>query len=105
MEITSSVQFRDGKFVNTRCFTVDVSDLVNAKASLRHKDEQLRQVLDALPAAVYTTDPKGKITYYNRAAAELAGREPEVGKDDGASLSAFIRLTARCCPTTNARWP
>jgi PAS domain S-box-containing protein len=38
-------------------------------------------VLDALPAAIYTTDAEGTLTYFNRAAAELAGREPEVGKD------------------------
>lgn len=82
VEITSSVQFRDGKFINTRCFTVDVSDRIRAQAQLRHEDEHLRQVLDALPAAVYTTDAKGTITYYNRAAAELAGREPEIGKDE-----------------------
>src|SRR4051794_34164144 len=82
VEITSSVNFQDGKFVNTRCFSVDVTELVNARAEVRRKDEQLRQVLDALPAAVYTTDAKGTITYYNRAAAELAGREPEIGKDE-----------------------
>ena len=40
-----------------------------------------RQVLDALPAAVYTTDKHGRITYYNRAAVELAGREPVIGSD------------------------
>jgi len=82
VEITSSVNFQDGKFVNTRCFSVDVTELVNARAEVRRKDEQLRQVLDALPAAVYTTDANGTITYYNRAAAELAGREPEIGKDE-----------------------
>ncbi len=27
------------------------------------------------------TDPAGMITYFNRAAAELAGREPAIGKD------------------------
>lgn len=41
-----------------------------------------RQVLEALPAAVYTTDRNGRITYYNRAAVELAGREPVVGSDE-----------------------
>ena len=82
VEITSSAQFRDGKFVNTRCFTLDVTDLVQMRAEARRKDEQLRQILDALPAAVYTTDAAGKITYFNRAAVELAGREPTVGKDD-----------------------
>jgi PAS domain S-box-containing protein len=33
-------------------------------------------LLDALPAAVYTTDPAGRITYYNDAAAELWGHRP-----------------------------
>jgi PAS domain S-box-containing protein len=41
-----------------------------------------RTVLDALPVAVYTTDAEGRITYFNRAAAELAGREPQLGIDE-----------------------
>ena len=41
-----------------------------------------RAVLDALPAAVYTTDAEGRVTYYNQAAANLAGREPELGTDE-----------------------
>jgi PAS domain S-box-containing protein len=40
-----------------------------------------RSILDALPAAVYTTDTEGTLTYYNRAAAEFAGREPRIGLD------------------------
>jgi PAS domain S-box-containing protein len=82
VEITSSVQFRDGKFINTRCFTVDVSALRHAQDRLRQREFEFEQVLDALPAAVYTTDADGKITYYNRAAIELAGRRPELHKDE-----------------------
>ncbi len=37
------------------------------------------QLLDALPAAVYTTDAEGNITYYNDAAAGLWGRRPALG--------------------------
>lgn len=40
-----------------------------------------RDILDSLPAAVYTTDAEGTLTYFNRAAAELAGREPRLGVD------------------------
>jgi len=36
-------------------------------------------LLDALPVAVYMTDPDGYITYYNEAAAELWGCRPEIG--------------------------
>ena len=33
VEITSSVQFRDGKFLNTRCFTMDVTERERARDS------------------------------------------------------------------------
>ena len=82
VEITSNGQFRDGQFVQTRCFTVDVTDLAHAREELTRKDNQFQQILDGLPVAVYTTDRFGKITYYNRAAVEFAGREPEIGKDE-----------------------
>jgi PAS domain S-box-containing protein len=38
-------------------------------------------LLEALGVAVYTTDAKGIITFYNEAAAELWGRRPQIGKD------------------------
>jgi PAS domain S-box-containing protein len=82
VEITSSAQFKNGRFVNTRCFTMDVTQLHEAREEVRRKDEHFRQLLEALPAAVYTTDSNGKITYFNRFAAELAGRDPEIGKDE-----------------------
>ncbi|TPI74627.1 PAS domain S-box protein [Mesorhizobium sp. B2-8-9] len=81
VEITSSGHFRDGKLINTRCFTVDVSDLELTRSELRRKESTYHQILDALPVAIYTTDADGTITYYNRAAADLAGRKPELGKD------------------------
>jgi PAS domain S-box-containing protein len=40
------------------------------------------QLLDALPAAIYTTDAGGRITYYNDAAAELWGQRPVLGADE-----------------------
>ena len=82
VEITSSVQFRNGEFVHTRCFTVDVTELRRAHALEKDKDAEMRQILDALPAAVYMTDAQGKITYYNRTAVEFAGREPVLGVDE-----------------------
>jgi PAS domain S-box-containing protein len=74
VRITSSGLFRDGKFIQTRCFTTDVTDQVRA-------EQRFQQVLDALPAAVYTTDAQGYVTYFNEPAAELAGRRPRVGVD------------------------
>ena len=47
-----------------------------------HEDERhLRDLIEALPAAIYTTDAEGWVTFYNQAAVALAGRRPEVGRD------------------------
>jgi PAS domain S-box-containing protein len=40
------------------------------------------ELLQALPAAVYTTDAAGHITFFNEAAAELWGCRPELGKSE-----------------------
>ncbi|HKM72647.1 MAG TPA: PAS domain S-box protein, partial [Stellaceae bacterium] len=40
-----------------------------------------RDLLDALPAAIYTTDAAGRITFFNQAAIEFSGRTPEIGSD------------------------
>jgi PAS domain S-box-containing protein len=81
VEITSSVHFEDDKFLHTRCFTTDVTELRQAQAALRAKDDQIKRILEALPAAVYTTDKDGYITYFNPAAEAFAGRTPVLGSD------------------------
>jgi PAS domain S-box-containing protein len=82
VQISSNVQFCDGEFVHTRCVTVDVTAQGKLDAALRESERRFRDLLGALPAAVYTTDADGRITYYNQAAVELAGREPTLGSDE-----------------------
>lgn len=40
-----------------------------------------RKMMEALPVAVFTTDREGRLTWFNPPAAELSGREPELGSD------------------------
>lgn len=82
VEVSSTGYFKDGQLVHTRCFTVDVTPLKSAEQAFDEQQSRFHQVLDALPVAVYTTDAKGTITYYNQAAAALAGREPKIGQDE-----------------------
>ena len=58
----------------------NISDIVFANGI---EEEELlnHPVLKALPVAIYTCDANGYIRMYNRAAAELWGREPEPGKE------------------------
>jgi PAS domain S-box-containing protein len=53
-----------------------------AMSSLRQGDWRSSQLLEALPAAVYTTDASGRITFYNAAASALWGCSPELGKSE-----------------------
>jgi PAS domain S-box-containing protein len=43
-------------------------------------EKQFRDLLQALPAAIYTTDADGRITFFNRACVEFAGRTPKIGE-------------------------
>lgn len=40
---------------------------------------RLWEMFDVLPAAIYTADAEGRITFFNRAAADLWGATPEIG--------------------------
>lgn len=40
-----------------------------------------RDILEDLPAAIYTTDADGRITYFNKACVEFSGRTPVIGDD------------------------
>jgi PAS domain S-box-containing protein len=59
----------------------NVEEVLNGLAPMLVGDTQSAQILDALPVAVYATDPQGRITYYNQAAADLWGHEPSLGRD------------------------
>jgi two-component system sensor kinase FixL len=41
-------------------------------------DAQFRRVLEVMPAAAYTCDADGLITYFNQRAVEVWGQEPKV---------------------------
>jgi PAS domain S-box-containing protein len=52
----------------------------------------IQDILEALPEAVYTTDATGRITFYNKAAAEMWGVRPEIG-------------TSEFCGSWKLSWP
>jgi PAS domain S-box-containing protein len=50
--------------------------------ALRGRELLFGELLEALPAAVYTTDTEGRITFFNEAAVDFWGRRPELGKNE-----------------------
>ena len=61
---------------------VSLEEPLRAQATLRERERRFRELLGALPVAVYTTDADGRITYYNEAATALWGRRPTLGTSE-----------------------
>ncbi|SDG27239.1 PAS domain-containing sensor histidine kinase [Chitinophaga filiformis] len=78
--INSSVYREDGKFIHTRCFTVDITAQKQLYTALEKSEMRYRELVQRLQAPLYTTDADGRIQLYNEAASKLWGQEPEVGK-------------------------
>ena len=72
--------------VSTLVLTALFAELKRNNELLRNKEEGFRRLLEALPAAIQTTDTAGRITYCNQAAVDLWGARPQLGTDTRHSL-------------------
>jgi PAS domain S-box-containing protein len=61
---------------------IPIANRLREQATLRERERRFSELLGALPAAVYTTDAAGRITYYNDAAADLWGQRPALGSSE-----------------------
>src|SRR5262249_19299431 len=60
----------DGTLVGAvNCFQ-DITELTRAEERLREDERRFRDVLEAIPIAIYATDAKGNVTFFNQAAVE-----------------------------------
>jgi PAS domain S-box-containing protein len=82
VRVTSSLALGMGKAAEYRISIIeDITERKDSGRALQESTNRFRELLDALPAAVYTTDSAGRITFYNQAAVEFSGRRPELGTD------------------------
>lgn len=79
--ISGTPEIHDGQVVGISCIARDITERIKTEEALRLSETRYRELIQALPAAIYTTDEQGRITLYNQAAVALWGREPEVGRD------------------------
>ncbi|MCW1991950.1 PAS domain S-box-containing protein [Bradyrhizobium japonicum] len=78
----SPIRDRNGRIVGASKIARDITGRKLAEERLRDNERRLQELLAAIPAAIYTTDAAGRITYFNQAAVELAGRTPQLGTDE-----------------------
>jgi PAS domain-containing protein len=82
----------------------DIVDMTALREKLQEREQYYLDVLEALPVAIYTTDAGGKITYYNQAAADFAGRRPKLGSDEWCVTWRLFWPDGSPCRTPSAPW-
>lgn len=56
-------------------------DVLNIALSAFENGTGYTAALDRLPVPIYSTDAEGRVTYWNQACVDFAGREPQLGHD------------------------
>jgi PAS domain S-box-containing protein len=72
--------------------TRDITERKHAEARLQESERVLRDLLGALPAAIYVTDAVGRITYCNEGAVKLWGARPKLGEDRWSDFSRYYHV-------------
>ena len=98
------VRRADGRPERLLGVTRDITERKQTEEKLQKSERKLRELLGALPAAIYVTDAEGHITYCNQSAVDLWGVEPALGKDKWCDLSRFYHadgspMALADCPT------
>lgn len=60
---------------------MDITQQKRAERIIEESEKRYRDLIQALPVAVYTVDENGLINLFNASAAKLWGRVPELGKE------------------------
>ncbi len=69
---------RSGRTDSYSIIARDISERRRAELSVAESERRYRNLVHALPAALYTCDAQGRVTLFNKAAVDLWGREPEL---------------------------
>ncbi|MFA1626454.1 PAS domain-containing protein [Rhizobium mongolense] len=62
-----------GVIVQWLAISIDIDDEVRAQEALRESERQLRQLIDAVPALIWSTTPEGTPSYINKRLMDMVG--------------------------------
>ncbi|MGY6293344.1 hypothetical protein ACXITF_19170, partial [Proteus mirabilis] len=71
--ITSNGRFEDGKFFNTRCFTVDVTRAHEAEVERQESDDRLAATYEAATIGIAEAGEDGRLLRVNDALCTMLG--------------------------------
>ena len=105
LEETATAEFDAvGRLLRIKGLARDITERKQAEETLQANEQKFRDLLGALPAAIYVTDAAGRITYCNPGAAELWGMVPKLGADKWCDIARFYHADGKPmrlpdCPT------
>jgi PAS domain S-box-containing protein len=85
----SPIKDSGGRIVGASKIARDISERKRFKDALRRSEAKFRRLLENLPAAAYTCDAEGVITYYNPHAVQFWGRAPKLNDPDERFCGSF----------------
>jgi PAS domain S-box-containing protein len=105
LEETATGEFdAAGRLLRIKGLARDITERRHAEEIIQESEQKFRDLLGALPAAIYVTDAAGRITYCNQGAVDLWGVAPRLGVDKWCDVARFYHtdgtpMPLRNCPT------
>lgn len=93
LDVVTVAPATDGRAGGLSGIIIDITAQKTAQETLRLSETRYRELLDYLPAAAYTCDANGLITYFNQQAIRLWGRVPALN-DPADRFSGAFKLFA-----------
>jgi PAS domain S-box-containing protein len=97
----SPLRDMNGRIIGASKIGRDISERKRLEEALRTSEAKFHNLLDTLPAAAYTCDAEGLITYYNQRAVELWGREPKLNDPENRFCGSFKLFSTDGIPLTH----
>jgi PAS domain S-box-containing protein len=76
----TAIRDESGSVVALHGLMMDADDMVSAERSVRQEEQQLRRLVDSMPAMIWRADPGGRIDRWNRTMIETIGRHWETSE-------------------------
>jgi PAS domain S-box-containing protein len=94
----SPIKDENGRIIGASKVARDISERKRIEKAWQSSEAKFRCLLDTLPAAAYTCDADGLITYFNQQAVRLWGRVPKLNDPEDRFCGSFKMYTSDGAP-------